>query len=310
MAYKNGALGQTYGASKPPRPTLSQSGFEDGQYTIETAKKSISSEVKEFIQNGNLMFADKVINQIVPALTPFSIKNVGSGEFTMDFNGSCLTAENSRSWSLNPCGSEDRSQFFHIKNGKLRSALYQKCLKLNNNEGELGSCDKATKVEVKKFQPGVLAQEIAPEDYSCYWLSNRTNLWVLRNDLSFYQCYAQDSCEGGLWGSGGGCYKWSTGKNGPSVSYSYRQSYSIFDGDGKPLFPITVTCAIIPSFGKLGLSDISLGKSGYSEGETPQPPTSIMKADCKENATCQYNEGDFALPEKDWSLQSTCVPLP
>lgn len=45
----------------------------------------------------------------------------------------------------------------------------------------------------------------------CYWMENTSGsyCWVPATWVSsFYDCYAQDSCDGGLSRSGGGCYKW------------------------------------------------------------------------------------------------------
>lgn len=43
----------------------------------------------------------------------------------------------------------------------------------------------------------------------CYWMENVSGgySWV-STSLDFQSCYAQDSCDGGLGESGGGCYKW------------------------------------------------------------------------------------------------------
>lgn len=51
---------------------------------------------------------------------------------------------------------------------------------------------------------------------ACYWLSNVTNRWEAWPEApSRQRCYELDSCSGGLGMSGGGCYKWSTGPDGP-----------------------------------------------------------------------------------------------
>jgi hypothetical protein len=45
----------------------------------------------------------------------------------------------------------------------------------------------------------------------CYWMENKSGnyCWVPATWASSFQdCYAQDSCNGGLSHSGGGCYKW------------------------------------------------------------------------------------------------------
>ncbi len=51
----------------------------------------------------------------------------------------------------------------------------------------------------------------------CYWMENYSGkyLWVDANAvyqrvLNKKDCYALDSCSGGLQMSGGGCYKWAT----------------------------------------------------------------------------------------------------
>jgi hypothetical protein len=51
---------------------------------------------------------------------------------------------------------------------------------------------------------------------ACYWLSNVTNQWQAMPQVQArQQCYELDSCSGGLGMSGGGCYKWSRGPDGP-----------------------------------------------------------------------------------------------
>jgi len=55
---------------------------------------------------------------------------------------------------------------------------------------------------------------------ACYWLSNVTNRWQSMPQVqSRQQCYELDSCSGGLGASGGGCYKWSTGPDGPQYRW-------------------------------------------------------------------------------------------
>ncbi len=47
----------------------------------------------------------------------------------------------------------------------------------------------------------------------CYWMENTSGNfnWVPAGWAPSKQdCYAQDSCDGGLGQSGGGCYKWAT----------------------------------------------------------------------------------------------------
>lgn len=55
-----------------------------------------------------------------------------------------------------------------------------------------------------------------PQPRACYWLSNITNRWeAMPQVYTREECYQLDSCSGGLGMSGGGCYKWSTGPDGP-----------------------------------------------------------------------------------------------
>jgi hypothetical protein len=51
----------------------------------------------------------------------------------------------------------------------------------------------------------------------CYWMENFSGnfCWIPANGASdFGQCFALDSCDGGLGQSGGGCYKWADGSDG------------------------------------------------------------------------------------------------
>ncbi len=52
--------------------------------------------------------------------------------------------------------------------------------------------------------------------HECYWMDCQSGAcqWryaseVLKRNLSEFECYQMDSCDGGLGQSGGGCYKWS-----------------------------------------------------------------------------------------------------
>lgn len=61
---------------------------------------------------------------------------------------------------------------------------------------------------------------------SCFWMENRsgTSQWipaetVYGRELLKSDCYALDSCGGGLGQSGGGCYKWSAGPDAPSEAW-------------------------------------------------------------------------------------------
>lgn len=53
-------------------------------------------------------------------------------------------------------------------------------------------------------------------EYGCFWMWQESNgLWCFQAPAwiagyTFQDCYAADSCSGGLGGSGGGCYMWST----------------------------------------------------------------------------------------------------
>ncbi|MEZ5996050.1 MAG: toll/interleukin-1 receptor domain-containing protein [Hyphomonadaceae bacterium] len=53
--------------------------------------------------------------------------------------------------------------------------------------------------------------------FACYWLSNDASpSWRPMPQFStIQQCFAQDSCDGGLGQSGGGCYKWAAGPDAP-----------------------------------------------------------------------------------------------
>ncbi len=52
--------------------------------------------------------------------------------------------------------------------------------------------------------------------YNCYWMENQSGKyqWVIYPGPSKSQCFALDSCNGGLKQSNGGCYKWASSPNG------------------------------------------------------------------------------------------------
>ncbi|GAN00061.1 hypothetical protein U91I_03724 [alpha proteobacterium U9-1i] len=55
---------------------------------------------------------------------------------------------------------------------------------------------------------------------ACYWLSNVTNQWEAMPGVDTRgQCARLDSCSGGKGESGGGCYKWSSGADGPQIPW-------------------------------------------------------------------------------------------
>lgn len=59
---------------------------------------------------------------------------------------------------------------------------------------------------------GPMGAQQATTPLQCYWLSNVDNAWQAMPDVQTQeQCYALDSCSGGLGESGGGCYKWANG---------------------------------------------------------------------------------------------------
>jgi hypothetical protein len=58
------------------------------------------------------------------------------------------------------------------------------------------------------------------EPLTCYWMTQDGSRWEARSDVSNKQeCFALDSCSGGLGQSGGGCYKWARGADKPGVKW-------------------------------------------------------------------------------------------
>ncbi len=60
----------------------------------------------------------------------------------------------------------------------------------------------------------------------CYWMENVFGKyqWVLTSEalgksFTSEECFQMDSCDGGLGASSGGCYMWSTSKDGPRISW-------------------------------------------------------------------------------------------
>lgn len=58
-------------------------------------------------------------------------------------------------------------------------------------------------------------------EFQCYWMENLSGgyEWVptvtVLGSLTKEECYAMDSCDGGLGYPNGGCYKWAQSANGP-----------------------------------------------------------------------------------------------
>lgn len=74
----------------------------------------------------------------------------------------------------------------------------------------LSSCAYFMKHEERRVEN--VAETALPQ---CYWMENVTGKYewvatavVLGEGYDYQQCYAADSCNGGLGESGGGCYKW------------------------------------------------------------------------------------------------------
>jgi TonB family protein len=56
---------------------------------------------------------------------------------------------------------------------------------------------------------------------ACYWLNPSPNEWQAMPGVDTkQQCFALDSCNGGLAGSRGGCYKWATGPHGAAEPWN------------------------------------------------------------------------------------------
>ncbi|HET7335961.1 MAG TPA: hypothetical protein VFI93_12660 [Rhizomicrobium sp.] len=56
-------------------------------------------------------------------------------------------------------------------------------------------------------------------DAACYWLRPQGGWQAMPQYASKRACFAQDSCDGGLGRSGGGCYKWATGPDATRESW-------------------------------------------------------------------------------------------
>lgn len=61
---------------------------------------------------------------------------------------------------------------------------------------------------------------------SCYWMENHSGKfeWVsvkeeLGEEYNKQECFAADSCDGGLGESGGGCYKWAKSATTPRLKW-------------------------------------------------------------------------------------------
>lgn len=65
----------------------------------------------------------------------------------------------------------------------------------------------------------------ARNEHQCYWMENLSGgyEWVptvtVLGSLTKEECYAMDSCDGGLGYSNGGCYKWAQSAKGPHEAW-------------------------------------------------------------------------------------------
>lgn len=65
-----------------------------------------------------------------------------------------------------------------------------------------------------------------PPQGRCFWMENYSGKYqwvdaepVWQKKLSKRECYALDSCSGGLKQSGGGCYKWAVSPDSPPIPW-------------------------------------------------------------------------------------------
>jgi len=59
---------------------------------------------------------------------------------------------------------------------------------------------------------------------ACYWLGNSGEGWIEFGGVDQAGCFNLDSCSGGEGASGGGCYKWSEGRNAPAIPWHERRA--------------------------------------------------------------------------------------
>jgi hypothetical protein len=104
----------------------------------------------------------------------------------------------------------------------------------DEGSGRLSNSNQETPKTTPDPAPHAIAPKVIPEEilqvpklvtkpvrrkptFACYWLSNDANpTWrPIPHLATQQQCFAQDSCDGGLGHSGGGCYKWAEGPDAP-----------------------------------------------------------------------------------------------
>jgi hypothetical protein len=88
---------------------------------------------------------------------------------------------------------------------------------------EVGSADSTVTEQEGEVEPGCGGGDhpsgtcASFEGTGCYWMENTSGnyCWVPADWApSIEDCFAMDSCDGGLGQSGGGCYKWADGSDG------------------------------------------------------------------------------------------------
>ena len=94
----------------------------------------------------------------------------------------------------------------------------QECYALDSCDGGLGQSDGGC----YKWATAPKADRIPWKQ--CFWMENYSGKynWVdaPQGDISKQECYALDSCDGGLGQSGGGCYKWAMTADGPRDTWN------------------------------------------------------------------------------------------
>ena len=140
--------------------------------------------------------------------------------------GQCYSREDGvEGWILRDDFSYANCRLYDSCNGGLGSSDELKCFKWATAPDALGAQYRTTSP-----RPTSTATDWSTSGLpACYWRSEATQEWELAGIYTEVRCFRMDSCSGGSAHSGGGCYKWSKGRDAEALPWRGLKSAS-----GKP----------------------------------------------------------------------------
>ncbi|MEQ1780419.1 MAG: hypothetical protein ABMA14_03605 [Hyphomonadaceae bacterium] len=130
--------------------------------------------------------------------------------------GQCYSREGrEEAWSLRADFSYANCRLYDSCNGGLGTSDELTCFKWATAPDALGAQYRTTSV-----RPPSTATDWGTSGFpSCYWRNDVAQGWEPMEIYSEVICFRMDSCSGGSAQSGGGCYKWSKGRDAEALPW-------------------------------------------------------------------------------------------